>query len=87
MSKDKKVKRVNKKQKICVTRVLRKELVLKQKNERDLPGMVSLCAQIMYLAKKCPCNTTYCLMYQHPLKVNTFTKAIKKALHTIEYGN
>lgn len=79
--------KVKKQQKLCVTRELRKELVLKQKNERDFPGMVELYAQIIYLAQQCKCRTTYCLMYSHPLKVNTFIRAVKKALHTMEYGN
>lgn len=40
--------KIKKQQKLCVTRELRKKLVLKQKNERDLPGMIDLYAQILY---------------------------------------
>lgn len=79
--------KIKKQQKVCVTRELRKKLVLKQKNERDLPGMIDLYAQILYWAKQCRCQTNYCLMYSHPLKVNGFKKAVKKSLHTMEYGN
>ena len=79
--------KIKKQQKLCVTRELRKQLILKQKNERDFPGMINIYAQIIYRAKQCPCRTTYCLTYSHPLKVNSFIRAIKKSLHTVEYGN
>ena len=79
--------KIKKQQKLCITRELRKKLILKQKNERDFLGMINLYAQIIYRAKQCPCKTNYCLMYSHPLTVNGFIKAIKKSLHTIEYGN
>lgn len=83
MSKNKKI--INRK--ICLTSKLRRELILKHKNERDIPATIAVYAQIIYLASVCKCNTVYCIAYNHPLRINNFKRAIKKALHTIEYGN